>query len=428
MLPERIRQLDVEIAGQARGQLLHHSVYEFRYLAPQAPQPWVGLLMPPQTPTYQAGDLFPVMDQNLPEGDLFMRLRQRYPKQPLSAMHLLALAGRNGIGRLGFCLPGGTAPAAPAVISRQTLLATRYSPAVFDDLVQAYLSTGAGIAGMQPKIMVPDRPTIPVPRLIVKAGSPAYPGLAANEYLCLSAAQRAGIATPLFDLSHDGQMLVLDRFDLQADGRRLGFEDMAALMGLRVRDVLSDRKYQGSYARIAEVLKMLRLPAENLARFFEQVAFTVMVRNGDGHLKNYGVLYGGGDGPGHPDGDALDDPQGNARLSPMFDVVTTAIYRYTRFAGGPELEDRTLALKLVGGRHPTRAYPDTGQLLAFGRDVCAVLRPAAVVQRIAQGMSETLAAAKGDARLPSDTLSAMAACWELGMAHALDSRVRNAAS
>lgn len=62
--------------------------------------------------------------------------------------------------------------------------------------------------------MVPDRPTIPVPSLIVKAASPVYPGLAANEFLCLSAAQRAAIDVPGFALSDDGQMLILDRFDM----------------------------------------------------------------------------------------------------------------------------------------------------------------------------------------------------------------------
>jgi len=68
---------------------------------------------------------------------------------------------------------------------------------------------------MQPKIMVPDRPTIPIPSLIVKAASPANPGLAANEFLCLSAARRAGIEVPGFDLSDDGQLLLVDRSDPQ---------------------------------------------------------------------------------------------------------------------------------------------------------------------------------------------------------------------
>ena len=165
MLPEKIRLLNVAIGRTGGGQLLHQSRFEFRYLDANPSQPAVGLLMPPSQLTYQDGALFPVMDQNLPEGDLFMRLRHMFPKQPLTAMHLLALAGANGIGRLGFSIPG-IAPAPQAqVISRAQLLSTTFTPDVFDELVRAYLSTGAGVAGMQPKIMVPDRPTVPIPSL-----------------------------------------------------------------------------------------------------------------------------------------------------------------------------------------------------------------------------------------------------------------------
>jgi serine/threonine-protein kinase HipA len=407
MLADRIPLLDVSI-GEARcGQLIRRSIYEFRYLVPDADQPAVALLMPPRRQlTWQDGDLFPVMDQNLPEGDLYMRLRALFPKQALTPMHLLALAGTNGIGRLGYRLPG-TAPAPPAPpITRATLLKTAFTPEVFDQLVQAYLATGAGIAGMQPKVMVPDRATVPIPTLIVKSAGPAYPGLAVNEFLCLQAARAAGILTPAFDLSDDGQMLVLDRFDLvtRPDGsvERLGFEDIAALAGLRVRDVLSDRKYQGSYQRIAELLKQLQLPRENLHRFFEQVAFTVMVRNGDGHLKNFGLLYRSDD---------------DVWLAPMFDVVTTSIYRYARYAGGPELEDRTLALKLFAGRHQGRVYPTTDELVHFGRRVCEVSDPQTVLRRIAQAMDSTLQQARSDPRVPAALLSSLNEAWREGMVH-----------
>ena len=202
-------------------------------------------------------------------------------------------------------------------------------------------------------------------------------------------------------------MLVLDRFDLaQASAghiERLGFEDIAALAGLRVRDVLSDRKYQGSYQRVAELLKQLQLPRENLHRFFEQVAFTVMVRNGDGHLKNYGVLY---------------RSPGEAWLAPMFDVVTTSIYRYTRYEGGPELEDRTLALKLFAGKHGSKAYPTTEELHTFGRKVCEVSQPAVVLQRIAAAMDEVLLEATSDERIPRGLLEQMDSVWRNGMAYA----------
>jgi serine/threonine-protein kinase HipA len=200
---------------------------------------------------------------------------------------------------------------------------------------------------------------------------------------------------------------VLDRFDLTQTSagpiERLGFEDIAALAGLRVRDVLSDRKYQGSYQRVAELLKQLQLPRENLHRFFEQVAFTVMVRNGDGHLKNYGVLY---------------RSPGEAWLAPMFDVVTTSIYRYTRYEGGPELEDRTLALKLFADKHGSKAYPTTEELHTFGRKVCEVSQPAMVLQRIAAAMDEVLLEAMSDERIPRWLLGQMDSVWRNGMAYA----------
>jgi serine/threonine-protein kinase HipA len=99
------------------------------------------------------------------------------------------------------------------------------------------------------------------------------------------------------------------------------------------------------------LLRQLQLPSDNLHRFFEQVAFFIMVRNGDAHLKNSGLLYR--------------SPE-QLWLAPIFDVVTTSIYTYTRYAGGLELEDRTLALKLFAGKYHTKAYPTKEELEKFG--------------------------------------------------------------
>lgn len=409
MLPEKISRLDVSIAGRlGAGQLLKTSNYEFRYVDADPQQPAMALLMPSSRQlTWVASELFPPMDQNLPEGDLFMRIRALFPKQQTTAMHMLALIGDNGIGRLGYRIPGSEATEAAEPITKRKLLNTTYTSEVFDELVRAYLSTGAGIAGMQPKIMVPEvRTVIPVPTLIVKAGSSAYPDLAANEYLCLRAAQLAGIKTSVFDLSHDGQLLVLERFDtlIGEDGsiERLGFEDIAALAGLRVRDTLSDRKYQGSYQRIVDLLKTLQLEQKDLTRFFAQVAFSIMVRNGDAHLKNFGVLY---------------RSWSDKWLAPMFDVVTTSIYHYTRYAGGPELEDRTLALKLFAGKGHTKTYPTTEELLIFGRKVCGVRDPEWFLRQIADGMGKALIEAETDTRISPTLLARMRDAWAPGMAY-----------
>lgn len=403
-MDERIRLLQVDVAGQPSGQLLQQSGFEYRYLQADPAQPVVGLLMPPTRLTWQDGALFPVMDQNLPEGDLFNRLRQQFPKQAMTAMRLLALIGDNGIGRLGYRVPGSPTPVQARPIARQTLLRMPFTAQLFDELVNAYLATGIGVAGMQPKIMVPDRATIPIPNLIVKTAGAGYPGLTANEYLCMTAAARAGIDVAKVELSDDGQLLLVERFDLDANGERLGFEDVASLMGLRVRDTLSERKYHGSYQRVAELLGMITATRHDLQRFYEQLAFSIVVGNGDAHLKNFGVLYrGAADG---------------IRLAPMFDVVTTRIYRYQRSPGGPELEDNTLALRLWSGKaQRSKSYPLPEELCRFGRDVCGVRDPQAVLTRIAEAMIDTLHAAGRDPRIPAGLLAQLRSVWENGMRH-----------
>jgi len=401
---EKIKLLHVDVAGKHSGQLLQQSGYEYRYLSADETQPVVGLLMPPTTMTWKDGDLFPVMDQNLPEGDLFNRLRQHFPKQAMTAMRLLALIGNNGIGRLGFFQPDRVRLTAAVPISRETLLSTPFSERVFSDLIAAYLSTGIGVAGMQPKIMVPDRATVPIPNLIVKTASSAHPGLAANEYLCMRAAARAGIEAAHVELSHDGQMLLVERFDLALDGKRYGFEDVASLMGLRVRDTLSERKYHGSYQKVAELLGFITQSRQDLQRFFEQLAFSVMVGNGDAHLKNFGVLYHG--------------RANDIHLSPMFDVVTTRIYRYQRSPGGPELEDHTMALRLLSGKsRRSKTYPLPDELIRFGREVCHVAEPHQIIGRIAQAMAETLEASRTDERIPAELRQKMHDVWQSGMAY-----------
>jgi serine/threonine-protein kinase HipA len=400
-LPERVRTLDVAAGMQPSGQLVRSSQFVFSYRRDDPAQPAIGLLMPPTQLEYRDSALFPVMDQNLPEGYLFERIRAAFPKQAITPMHLLALIGSNGIGRLSYRLPDAEAAQPASPISREEILNASAGDDIFESLVDAYLSTGIGLSGMQPKIMVPDRATYPIPNLIVKAASDAFPGLAANEFVCLSAARRAGIEVPRIELSADGTLLVLDRFDLLPDGTRLGFEDIAALMGLQVRDVLSERKYFGSYEDVAGVLGRVGVPRSDLAKFYGQIVCCVMMRNGDAHLKNFGVLY---------------TRYGDARLAPMFDVLATAIYRYPRFAGGPPAEDHTMALKLFRGRG-NRTYPTTAELLRFCSQVCGVRHPDQVIRQVAQAMLETLHSASHDDRVPAQTLAKMREAWAYGLAH-----------
>lgn len=54
----------------------------------------------------------------------------------------------------------------------------------------------------------------------------------------------------------------------------------------------------------------------------------------------------------------------------------------------------------------------------FGRRVCGVALPAAVLQCIAQGMQQALQAARGDERIAKPLLAAMQEAWASGMWHA----------
>jgi serine/threonine-protein kinase HipA len=107
----------------------------------------------------------------------------------------------------------------------------------------------------------------------------------------------------------------------------------------------------------------------------------------------------------------------------MFDVLSTAIYRYQRITGGEDLEDKTLALKLRRG-DKTRSYPTTDELIQFGRTACGVARPEQALQRIAAAMVETLHEANTDERIPPALLEQVKSAWAPGLECAAE--IRNA--
>lgn len=170
---------------------------------------------------------------------------------------------------------------------------------------------------------------------------------------------------------------------------------------MQVRNKLDERKYHGSYELIADLLRnQLGLPQPELEKFFQQVAFSILVRNGDAHLKNFGVLYSN---------------ETDIRLAPMFDVLTTSIYKYTRFGTGEEIEDRTMALKLRKGDR-TRTYPLPKELLDFGRRACGVDRPREFILKAVDAMAATLSFIRHDERMPKDLVPKLEDAWEYGFA------------
>lgn len=405
---KKIKHLRVFTPQGLSGDLRTESRFVFNYSAAERSCE-VSLTMPIRAESYASGALLPLFEMNKPEGYLLSKIQEAFAKTGrLDDMALLALTGGTQIGRLSYTQPGSQAQRPGAQIGRRELLTRQSTAELFDELVSIYFESG--VSGVQPKVLVPDadvarldgRATVVHADLIVKASGPEFPHLTENEFLCMSAARRAGLAVPEFDLSEDGGLFVCRRFDLGVDGP-LGFEDMAVLMGKSSRG-----KYEGSYEGIARAIRLFCAdadPATQLRRLFEYVACLVLVRNGDGHLKNFGLLYE------HPDRPA------SVRLAPLYDVVTTSIYDLSAGTSPLSKYDRTLALNLA----KSRQYPDRGTLLRFASETCGVREPQGIIDRISDAMAETLETERD--RMPPGLITALRREWDAGRESLAPARV-----
>lgn len=310
--------------------------YLFRYGIGVDAGAQVSLTMAVRDMPYRFRALHPLFQMNLPEGYVLEQLRHRLAKTtPLNPMLLLALTGSGSpIGRvrvqssaLDTWLDRGAVPQGERLAD---LLAWDGTQDLFTELVDKYILR-AGVSGVQPKVLVPEemaadpKATLLTPELIVKAGREDFPGLAVNEFLCMDAARRAGMPVPEFFLSDNRKLFIMRRFDRDALQQPLGFEDMAVLTG-----VGTEEKYNASYEKIARAIRLFCAPEQvgtSLRQFFDIVALSCMVGNGDAHLKNFGLLYA--------------DPLGaDARLSPAYDIVNTTAY----------IPEDSLALTLSGSK------------------------------------------------------------------------------
>lgn len=400
---KKINELTVSTPQGESGQLVRESRYVFNYSTAEK-QREASLLMPIKAESYASGAMLGPFTMNLPEGYLRYRIEDRFAKLGgINDMQLLAFTGKNQIGRLRFNEPGADNAVKKPQMGRTELLKQSSTAELFEFLLDAYLESG--ISGVQPKVMLPDadkvtsraaldeRSTILHSDLIVKASGEDYPNLALNEFLCMTAAKNAGLPVPPFWLSDDAGLFVMERFDL-VDGKQLGFEDMAVLMG---KTGGRDEKYQSSYEALAKAVNIFcgdEHRMDSLHQLFDYVALSIMVRNGDAHLKNFGVLYE------HP------EARHNARLSPLYDVVTTSAYDLVNSRGETKV-DRSLALKM----NKTKDYPSRDVLVDYAA-LCGVKDPDTVFERIADSMQATLRE-HGD-RGERDFMSRMTREWDAG--------------
>lgn len=353
----------------------------FIYLPDAPPQRAVSVTMPVRLSSWDTPfGLVPIFEMNLPEGVLRERLRLAFAKATGSFddFDILSIVGRSQIGRLRYIGEKEQLLEDVPFQSVDEILAKRRDGDLFRYLLDKFAAY-SGISGVQPKVLVRDESAASAlkkagPRLsqsyrgathIVKFWEAnEYPQLAANEYFCLRVAQRCGLDVPPFRLSEDATALVVDRFDLRPDGTYRGFEDFCVLNAKR-----TDQKYSGSYE--TSIMKRFQQFAdsphlvEDLEKLFTLIAINCGLRNGDAHLKNFGIIY--------------DDVLGVARLAPVYDLVTTTVYL---------LKDN-MALVLNG----SAKWPSAKNLSALGetRMMGTPSKVKQILERVSDAMSQTMA-------------------------------------
>ncbi|MBL8643562.1 MAG: HipA domain-containing protein [Rhodospirillaceae bacterium] len=170
---------------------------------------------------------------------------------------------------------------------------------------------------------------------IVKLPSMTFPAVSENEYAMLALARKLGIEVPqtrLVPVSEiqglpegvgqlQGSAFVVERFDRTSDGKRVHMEDFAQVFGL-----FPDEKYgKRNYSNIAAVL-WAEIGEEAVNDFMRRLVFSIVIGNGDMHLKNWTLLYRDGVRPS---------------LSPAYDFVSTV----------PYIPNDNLALKFGGDKN-----------------------------------------------------------------------------
>ncbi|EJM01670.1 HipA domain-containing protein [Pseudomonas sp. GM102] len=401
-----VDRLHVSVSGTTvgalgRGQSGVDSV--FTYAQEALEENAVSLTMPARLESYTwERGVPPVFEMNLPEGPLRDELVRRFSKavRGFDDFAMLAIVGPHQLGRVGIANTL-SANEPPPETSLADLLVHDGAQGLFDDLLHTY-GQYSGVSGVQPKVLVRDSATI-IDRLthrgathLVKSfRAEEYPELAANEYFCMRAALHSGLEVPKFELSERGKFLIVERFDLNDKGY-LGFEDFCVLNAWP-----SKAKYDGSYEGAARQIKEFVSPSllsQALESFFKIVALSSGLKNGDAHLKNFGVLYE------HCGADA------QIGLAPAYDIVTTSVY----------IKADSMAL-LLGG---SKAWPKYKMLMRFGRSACNLTegRCNELLQQVAHGMEVAMGEMAHYIRANSsfaEVGDAMMDQWKSGQARSL---------
>jgi serine/threonine-protein kinase HipA len=323
-------QLDVHVSGRRVARLYREGdEYLLQYEVATGQEDFVSLAMPVrQKPWEWPRDLHPFFRQNLPEGYLLGVIRDLFgPYLDGTDLSLLAIVGASGIGRVTITPEGQKPGIELAPLDIQALLTAENTSARFGDLVRQY--SRSAISGVVPKFLAPDaapameredpsKTTLRSARHIIKGSDERTPFLGFNEFHSLRVLERLKVVPVVrSQMSQDGRVLVVDRFDVDSDGRpAYGVEDACSLLGLPPHE-----KYATTSERVLQATRVY-IPRNavhaQMRHFGWQMLTNYVVRNADCHSKNIALYY---------------TSIADVAYTPVYDVVTTQAY--PEFSGNP---------------------------------------------------------------------------------------------
>lgn len=328
-----ITQLEVRVGGEPVATLSSADGFEYHltYAPGVTPEHFVSLLMPVRPQSWSWPALPPFFHMNLPEGYLLSVLKELLgPRLGANPLDLLAVVGGNMIGRVQLFAPDTTAGAGGGALDLKDLLGSPGSLKVFHQLLREYATSG--VSGVVPKFLSPElqrafrKASVATDRYIIKASAEQLPFLALNEHLCMRAAERTGAKVAHTEVSQDGQVLAVERFDIApapegtaavgGPAMRLGFEDLCSLLGM-----VPDNKYEATWEEVANRADQLVADAhrqEGREQLALMLLLTFALGNADCHTKNVALLYSG-----------LED----VRVAPIYDMLSIRVYE--RYADNP---------------------------------------------------------------------------------------------
>ena len=245
-----------------------------------------------------------------------------------------------------------------------------------DHDVRLLVAAGTSMGGARPKVTVKDAEGDLWMAKLPETGDRW--DVQAWEYLTLRLASDAGIEVPVARLHRIGpsrSILLTRRFDRRPDRGRIGFLSADSLTQKAFFEVID-------YRTLAETLAdHSGRPATDGHDLFRRVAFTLLVRNVDDHMKNHGFLR-------RPDGWSL---------SPLFDVNPNpfAVAESTPLRPGGSRIDRDVRVLLATADSYGLRQDDARRVLA------EVATATSGWTRIARDMS-----------LPAEEIALMAEAFE----------------